>query len=796
MVGCSRAQSHYSLLEVRPNVRWNGSMWVTFGDKAVRVYALYLNKLKVSALYLHADHKFINRDAYFMKCVSRIQYGPSLFPYNLQFDRDVLDNVWQTVKYNIKPDGKSIKYINDVLSGIHRVKVSKVSSRHLRHVTWRELASIGNQVIFSKAGFVFNHLLLYANDPFMTEAYFCGLILWVLNLQDETYQYVSRSQIWDTKYKTLPEFLSYIKATITLKLKALQNIVSIDLAQCFEFEVLINRGVGDIDWEKETSNRTTPDLCNLDANIIYARAFELLSTVKSRGSKPTVRRWDNFWSTRWKWAPAGSYYSQFEEDDQFRARESTLRNKIFSLCAMGKKEFEHFNSRIPQLRAKAMTKYEWGKQRAIYSVDNTSFILGQYSMGDCEVVLSKMFPIGPSANETQVREDVGELLKNGIPYCFDFEDFNSQHSTLSMQMILSAYRDVFAPNLDPMQVEAINWQIAALEDVSVLNPDGSTYACGGTLLSGWRLTTFMNTLLNKIYISECLPNQTIVSLHNGDDVLAAVQSMSQVNLLMKNAELFNIRFQPTKCFLGAIAEFLRVDHNTGNGRQYLARAISTYVHAPTESIIPNDLLAVLRSQQSRLTEVIDRGGNIEIMTRICAAQTRFIQKIWNVRPADIDIIRKTHVSLGGINDTIELNSLQHRVSRISTYRQFDPGGKLAEDMRRPLPGVQDYALYLANKFDLHPYLDKLTHSIRKSIFATTLLNKFSVEIEPINSRLDDQIIVEANQYRMFKGIADNTKTMLAKAFNIPLFEFSKGMSHIVESLRWQHDPLRTLNLWT
>jgi hypothetical protein len=395
-----------------------------------------------------------------------------------------------------------------------------------------------------------------------------------------------------------------------------------------------------------------------------------------------------------------------------------------------------------------------------------------------------------------VKSDVSELLKNGIPYCFDFEDFNSQHSTINMQMVLSAYRDMFRSNLSDEQVYALNWQITALDDVSVLQPDGSTYICEGTLLSGWRLTTFMNTILNKVYINNCLPNISIVTLHNGDDVLAAVQSLSQVNCLMYNAKILNIRFQPNKCFLGAIAEFLRVDHKTSSGTQYLARAISTYVHAPTESVIPNDLLAVLRSQQTRMTEVVERGGNTTYMSRICAAQTRFITKIWGVSVADIDVIRRTHVSAGGINDILEAGGLDHYIERVGVSRPFDPGSKLARDMSRSLPGVQAYAHHLVTKFSLEPYIGQLTSNIRNSIFATTLMNKFTVIIKRVNINNNHGLYVEAAQYRMYKGDADNMKTMLAKAFNIPLFEFTKGMSHIVEALRWVHEPLKTLILWT
>jgi len=747
-------------------------------------------------MYIRTSTKFTSSKPEYLRCVSRIQFGPELYPYNLSYEYDILYSLWQCRYQSNTRNANLDKFIISVLEGSYSLPVSKVSARHLRHVTWRELASVGHSLILEKAYFLFLHLYNYRHDPYMTEAYFVGLILWVLNLKDGTYDLVSKSSIWTRKFDTLQTFLSYIKKNITLKLKALQNTLSSDLSQAFEFEVLINRGIGDIDWEAERLHRTKPNVCNLDSNTVYKLSCEIFDKAKRTGMKPTSRSWDPFWATRWKWAPAGSYYSQHADDDKYRAHESTLRNKIFSLCAMPNRNFSHFYNRKPQLRAKAMVKYEWGKQRAIYSVDNTSFILSQFAMGDCETVLSKVFPIGPSASSEQVRDDVKELLRNGIPYCFDFEDFNSQHSTLNMQVVLSAYRDIFSTNLSEDQKLALNWQIAALDDVQILQKDGSSYTSCGTLLSGWRMTTFVNTVLNKVYIQSCLPQTDVITLHNGDDVLAAVTSLREVNLLMKNAKIFNIRFQANKCFLGAIAEFLRVDHKTGDGSQYLPRAISTYVHAPTESIIPNDLIAVLRSQQTRMIEVLSRGGNYDVMTRICAAQTRFISKIWGVTPNEIDIIRQTHVSLGGINDVITSNSLNYHIERVEVSRPFDPGGKLAEDMRRPLPGVEAYAMYLVKRFNLQPYIGQLTHSIRRSIYATTLMTRFTVIIKKVDKIADNTIVVAANQYRMYKGVADNMKTLLAKAFRIPLFEFTKQMSFIVEALRWTKEPLKTLILWT
>nr|UMQ74219.1 RNA-dependent RNA polymerase [Helianthus annuus leaf-associated totivirus 1] len=651
-------------------------------------------------------------------------------------------------------------------------------------------------VLIEKSGFVFRLLRTLHMDKLYSEAFFCGMLLWCLNLNDRLRGIVKRSDIWRWRWLSLENFTSYVKKNMTLKMKALQNTIELDLTQCFEFEVLINRGVGEVNWDDEKKHRQVPNVCTISANSVYHSARHIFRRLLSSGHKPSRRQWSTFWAQRWKWAPPGSDYSQWSEDDQYKARDSTIRNKLFSLCAMPRVDMNYFSERLPQMRAKAMTKYEWGKQRAIYSVDKTSFVLSQFAMGDCEGLLSHIFPIGPSASSEQVREDVSMILRQGIPFCFDFEDFNSQHSTQSMQMVLLAYKDIFSRYMSDEQITALLWQIASLDDMGVLDTKGEYYQCKGTLLSGWRLTSFMNTILNKVYIDECIQGEVLPCLHNGDDVLASVNSFHQVQLLMKNAKLFNIRFQVSKCFLGAIAEFLRVDHKTGTGSQYLARAVATYVHAPTESILPNDLIAVVRSQKVRYEEILSRGGNRAIMTKVLKAQRRFLTKIWKVDEDTIDIIEKTHVSMGGVNDILSKDSLEWHIDRVPTRTSFDPGGKLELDRERELPGARDYAEHLVRYLKLPDYLNRLTNAVKRSIFTTTIANKFSVKVRPVQSHERMTTVIEANQYAMFRGICDNTKTLLAKAFNIPLYELGDGLSYIVDSLRFTHDPLRTLVMWT
>jgi len=781
---------------VRQGQTGTGTLWKKLTTHSVPLAAHYFALLGITAYYIHSKtHFHLLKDAD-LRYISRVQYGVSLFPFGPVNDQDIIKDVFMT-----KHQYTHLQNLRPVtISAILRKEISlnhtKVSARHLRHVTVNELRALDETYVVSKIRFLEYFISRLVQHPDFTEAFFAGLVVWILNMPDELYQYVSSSKVWYKPYIDVLSFASYVKNTVTLRLKALQNCLSIDLTPCFEFEVLVNRGLGTVDWAAEKDHRVNPNVCNIDSNTVYRKCGELFSRLLRSGHKPTKKKWDNHWKMRWKWAPAGTFFSQYEEDDEFKAADSTLRNKIFAMSRMPHYPISHFIDRNPEVQAKAMTKYEWGKQRAIYGVDNTCFILSQYGFGDCESLLSNVFPIGKSATTENVALSVQNVIKNGTPFCFDFEDFNSQHSTVTMQMVLVAYRDVFSHYLDPDQVTAINWQIAALDDVTVLDKLGGRYKAKGTLLSGWRMTTFINTVLNKIYIDSCLDGQLVPTLHNGDDVLAAVTNLHQVQVLMRGAASLNIRFQSHKCFLGAIAEFLRVDHKQKVGGQYLARAVSTYVHGPTESIVPNDIIAVVKSLSVRKKEILERRGRPAIMDRLSNAQCNWLTTLWGLEPGSINIIMNTHVSLGGISEEVSELSLSHRIERVPDRRSFDPGGKLAADMGQPLPGAYAYAVQVTSLHGLEHYCLQVYSSVKKSIFATTIMSRFTVIIKEIDGTSRGREVLDANQYGMFRGQIDNVKTLLSKAFKIPLFEFTRGMSAVIESLRYTFDPLGTLVLWT
>lgn len=395
-----------------------------------------------------------------------------------------------------------------------------------------------------------------------------------------------------------------IAKSISAEAKSLQNMVLEDLRPVFELDVLVNRIDGLVDWKQEKDNRTKLNTTNIPDDEIFCRAVNVFRDAEAIGRRPSKFTWDQFWESRWQWSAAGSIHSQYAEDEDYIIRSNpALKNKFITISNMPDVGMSYFSSRKAEIHAWASTKYEWGKQRAIYGTDLTSYNLAHFAFYNCENVLPNQFPVGTDASERNVVSRVAGVLKDRLPFCLDFEDFNSQHTAGSMRAVIDAYLSVFGTHMTEEQVEAARWTADSVAAQVIHDNVGlkETYKAKGTLLSGWRLTTFMNSVLNYIYTRMIAGNKmhNKSSLHNGDDVLIGTKTLAITQACLRNGRKFNVRMQSSKCAFGAIAEFLRIDHRRGSKGQYLSRAVATIIHSRIESRISTDARDLVQSMENR-----------------------------------------------------------------------------------------------------------------------------------------------------------------------------------------------------
>lgn len=497
--------------------------------------------------------------------------------------------------------------------------------------------------------------------------------------------------------------------------KQMQSFPGLQLTYLFEMNVLVNRLDTDVDWEKEKINRTAPTLAQVPSELVYKHAKQLFIDARCEGKRGFAYKFPDYWAQRVILMPAGSVHSEYQHDrEAIKSLPHALHGKKGFFSSIDTPTHTLWSQRTPEIHAYTSTKYEWGKVRALYGCDVTSHMHADFSMNKCEETFPSYVPTGSRANDAYVAE-IAERLKTFIPFCYDYDDFNSQHSFANMKAALLAWRDVFACDLSPAQLVSLQWTIDSIDMQIVHNSQtADVYRTTGTLFSGWRLTTFMNTTLNYAYLAASGINRELVySLHNGDDVLGSARSLGEIQRVLANAEAYNIRAQMTKMNIGTIAEFLRMDFNATQktGKQYLTRACATFTHSRIETSEPNSLRSVFESVCTRADEMITRGANEEFVRRHEKRQANFAAALFN-SDVSYDTYVSTHRIAGGGSDKGVINDY--------TIENVECPNTSEINMQLIQPGVRDYITFICTKYPIMRTRANNAH------LTSTLRNAFNV----------------------------------------------------------------------
>lgn len=593
-----------------------GPMSVDLYGIAVRGYNIYLGEGR-SARYVYYDNYIVgvprNAMAEFSLAIGEQH------EYNMACASDIRNIDWKGMasveRLSRGLDFADTERKNALIRACAAVPVSKVTSQHHLHYSAVEVLTSGDGLRTAEVELL--ERLVAADDAHQSAI--AGFALWFNTLSDELLELVASMSCWENE--SLTAMAKSIKQAVRAA-KLLQNNTETDLLPVFEAEVLLNRGIGAVDWQAERENRIKPDVAKLSDSKVYQRAVTIMQQGKhDRGRYPKMS-WKEYWGMRWQFTPTGSIKSQYPEDLQGMPADFRLKNKFVAVNTTSKVSFEDWVCTEPSIHAWSSVKYEWGKERAIYGCDVTNFLITNFAMFQCEDRLPPRFPVGSRAEPAYVTRAIDNILEGREPYCFDFEDFNSQHSTGAMRSVLRAFADVYSPDMSEEQRAAMAWVVKSVDNMVVHDNIGGTgtYKANGTLFSGWRLTTFMNSVLNAIYSEEIYEpteaQHTMSSAHNGDDIILGIVNAKQATGMLKNALDVNVRAQPAKCAFGAVAEFLRVDRQGGSTAQYLPRAIATLVHSRIESGPSTALADSIRSNETRLSEFVDRGGALSTALKL------------------------------------------------------------------------------------------------------------------------------------------------------------------------------------
>lgn len=533
--------------------------------------------------------------------------------------------------------------------------------------------------------------------------------------------------------------------------KQLQTVFRDDLSVIYETNVLINRVYDTVDWKEEKEKREKPVVVNISSSRVYSHSKSIFEHALGEGKKPRKVEWRDYWDTRWAHTPCGSAVSQYASDIELRKKfEHEYRNKSNWIAALDDPRHDFWTSRHPSIYASTSIKYEWGKTRALYGCDVTSFVNADYGFSDCENVLPSYFPVGEASNIKNV-ERVLNSFKNSVPFCYDFEDFNSQHSNSAMVNVLLAWRDTFKDHITKEQLESVNWTIKSIDDVSVsCTQTHERYKCNGTLMSGWRLTSLINTVLNRVYLLEAgIQENVIYSVHNGDDMYAGVATFKNALNVIAGTKKHNIRAQLTKMNIGTIGEFLRIDARakTQTSAQYLTRAVATATHGRVETGNATDFIASIEANSTRMDEMGERGAikaNVDILNKNIE---KYICKVFGADEEVTTAFTQLHRVQGGASEEAPVTRKRIVMQPVEADTSVDKVLDLIQ------PGLNNYTDFIRRKLEIGSNEGNAEHIFSYAKMRETVRGNLSVKGRKyvIEQEKDPYVGVYRGMYKAWEG---------------------------------------------
>jgi len=415
-------------------------------------------------------------------------------------------------------------------------------------------------------------------------------------------------------------------ATIVIKALGLHRYAQATVL-C-EGQALQGRGVGDVDILAHARARC--DENSVNATIAHFTRDELRPVIRrilQEELGDAIIKYDSpqtHWTRRWGWFVNGSHAPPLLQDD--RPSELQCFQQVY------RRMYAEYTDKTPTAGwdgttlARASLKFEHGKTRVLYACDSRSYVAFSHLLSPVERVWrSRRVDLDPGKlGHVGIAKRINLLRQEGgsVNIMLDYDDFNSAHSNEAMATVieeLGTYVGYDKLLLQPL-VDSFyrNYLIVGGKCV------GQSV---GTLMSGHRGTTFLNSVLNAAYIrlaiGDSLYTQTPF-LHVGDDIYAAAMTYEHAAEIVTRCRDAGLHMNPLKQSIGAYtAEFLRLAITDSHARGYLPRAIASAVSGnwTTDTILqPNERVQSL----VLLTRTLINRGYTRIYSDIISRATHNI----------------------------------------------------------------------------------------------------------------------------------------------------------------------------
>jgi len=371
--------------------------------------------------------------------------------------------------------------------------------------------------------------------------------------------------------------------SLGLVIKALGMHSCIEGAVVTELGVLLGRGVGMVDLDEEARQRADPawlgnNLLKVDPEVLRPHIRAILDEELA-GRDIAFPSLEEFWARRWQWCVNGSHNTTYDHKYNVDLASSAPgMNRYYRRMYAEAVEDEPISTWDGVVHAGPSSKLEHGKTRVIFACDTLSYFAYEHLLGPVSAAwLHRKVVLDPGQyGGVGLVERIKKQRKKGnYNIMLDYDDFNSQHTNSSMAVLIEeTCRKVGYPKeYSSKLIEGFNntW----------IRSKGLEFKTGGTLMSGHRGTTYINSVLNAAYIRAAIgpvAYNSSGSLHVGDDVYMAVSDADTAGDILNKCREFGCRMNPSKQSVGLVCgEFLRMAIGEHGAYGYLPRSVASCV---------------------------------------------------------------------------------------------------------------------------------------------------------------------------------------------------------------------------
>nr|WOJ46319.1 RNA-dependent RNA polymerase [Leishmania RNA virus 2] len=416
-------------------------------------------------------------------------------------------------------------------------------------------------------------------------------------------------------------------------------------ANYVELKCLRGRGVAELDVIDEAKQRLRKPIhpyAFTGKEDLLRFAIQRVFAEELPCDRVILRTKDDFWSSRWLWAANGGHSRALEHaHPELKTRKEV---RAYRKCVLEQWKNNPMDAWDGQVYVTPSQKLEHGKSRLLLACDTLSYLWFEYYLKPVETAWLNIHTLlNPGVvnhysiakkleNKLADAKDVENDTESDMKiYSLDFEDFNSQHSLEAQQMVFEElFKHIGIENDDTRRI------IDSFKHMIIYNGKEPLGRVHGTLMSGHRATTFINTVLNTAYLYAA-GLRVDFSYHVGDDVIFQ-EECRRATCLYTELRVCGVRCNPHKqCASEYSGEFLRVAHTKRYSAGYVARAVASCVSGNWVSDHILDRREALTNAISCIRTIINRTGLDEgnpigrvvakSVAKRCCVEEKYISKL-------------------------------------------------------------------------------------------------------------------------------------------------------------------------